>query len=60
MYFVNAAETHETFYWESGMRYQSRRFRPDPRSDRAFVCLGNGRGALIGAGLMLRFIPQAS
>ena len=22
MYWVNAAETHETFDWESGMRYQ--------------------------------------
>jgi hypothetical protein len=32
---VNAAETHETFHQESGMRYQIRPFRPDLNSDRA-------------------------
>jgi len=37
MHWVNAAETHETFHRKSGMRYQIRPFRPDPRSDRAFL-----------------------
>jgi hypothetical protein len=36
MYSVNAAETHETFHWESGMRYQSRPHRPDSRSNWGF------------------------
>jgi len=26
---VNAAETHETFHWESGMRYQHSQRRPE-------------------------------
>jgi hypothetical protein len=34
MYCVNAAETHETFHQESGMRYQTRLHRPDLSSDR--------------------------
>lgn len=29
MYWVYAAETHETFRQESGMRYQTRQSRPD-------------------------------
>jgi hypothetical protein len=39
MYSVYAAETHETNYQESGMRYQFRPLRPEPRSDWAFICL---------------------
>jgi len=29
VYSVNAAEKHETFHWESGMRYQSRHSRSE-------------------------------
>src|SRR5918996_3913956 len=32
---VNADETHETFHWESGMRYQIRLIRPGLSVDRA-------------------------
>ena len=32
---MNAPETHEMVHWASGMRYQIRQFRPDPRSNRA-------------------------
>ncbi len=35
---MNAAETHETNYQESGMRYQHSSL-PDPRSDRAVLHL---------------------
>ena len=35
MYWVNAAETHETFHWESGMRYQVSS-RPIPSTNSAF------------------------
>jgi len=49
-HWVNAAETHETIHWESGMRYHSRHDRPDPRSDRAFLCaLGRGPDAVLQA-----------
>ena len=34
---VYAAETHETFRQESGMRYQIRHLEPDPRSARALL-----------------------
>jgi hypothetical protein len=44
-YCVNAAETHETFRRESGMRYQHSSRRPDRRLDRA-VSLSADRGAV--------------
>jgi len=40
---VNAAETHETIHWESGMRYQIPHFRPDLSSDRASLLPDDGR-----------------
>ena len=43
MRWLYAAETHETFHRESGMRYQTRLHRPDPRSDRV-VSLPPDRG----------------
>jgi hypothetical protein len=39
MYWVNAAETHETFHWESGMRYQHSSSCPDPPGIGAHPCL---------------------
>jgi hypothetical protein len=34
MYSVNAVEIHETFHWESRMRYQIGHFQSDLSSDR--------------------------
>lgn len=36
MHWVYAAETHETFHQESGMRYQHSKTGPDSRLDRGF------------------------
>jgi len=36
MYCVTSDETYETVHWESGMRYQPRRHRPDLSLNRAF------------------------
>ncbi len=41
MCWLYAAETHETFPWESGMRYQSA-IRPDLSSDRALSLPADG------------------
>lgn len=46
---VNAAETHEAVRWESGMRYQSRHFRPDQSSDRALHLPRRRPGVRVGA-----------
>jgi hypothetical protein len=44
-YSVYEAETHETFHWESGMRYQSRPRRPDRSLDWAFCLRRRGWGS---------------
>ena len=42
MYWVNAADTHETFHWESGMRYQHSSRSPDSCSELGECRLGSG------------------
>ena len=42
MYWVNAAETHETFHQESGMRYQFRRPAPILSVNRGFFAAACG------------------
>ena len=37
MCWLNAAETHETFHWESGMRYQVSSSKADMRKLRGFA-----------------------
>jgi hypothetical protein len=42
MHWVYAAETHEAFHWESGMRYQIRHFEPVHTRIRSHTKPANG------------------
>ena len=61
MYSVYAAETHETFHRESGMRYQSRLIGPIHARIGPFICLRGGQGFIKELGFVgvLGIVPMA-